>query len=94
VLPLSWRTRIERVTPGLSFVDAQLRGPYRAWFHEHEFVREGSGTLMIDRVWYAPPFGWLGEIAQVLLVARNLRRIFRFRGQRARLRFGAPQDHA
>lgn len=86
-LPLRWRTRIDR-TDARGFVDCQLRGPYRAWYHEHSFERVGPRTVMIDRVWYAPPLGLVGVVAQWLFVAAQLRRIFEHRRRAAQLRFG------
>lgn len=86
-MPLRWRTRIDR-TDARGFVDCQLRGPYRAWYHEHAFERAGTGTVMIDRVWYAPPLGLLGVVAQWLFVGGQLRRIFAHRRRAAQLRFG------
>jgi uncharacterized protein len=86
-LALRWRTRIDRVDER-GFADSQLRGPYRAWYHEHEFIADGDGTVMTDRVWYALPFGPLGAIAHPLFVAPQLRRIFQHRTRCAVLRFG------
>ena len=78
-LPLRWLTRIEAWEPGVRFVDAQLRGPYRLWHHTHEFEPRGERTLMRDRVRYALPLGPLGRIAHAVLVRRDLERIFDFR---------------
>ncbi|HEX4351328.1 MAG TPA: SRPBCC family protein [Polyangiales bacterium] len=80
-IPLRWRTLIERYDPERSFVDVQLRGPYRSWRHTHTFVETPDGTLVSDRVEYAVPFGPLGRIANTLLVERDLTRIFEFRRQ-------------
>jgi ligand-binding SRPBCC domain-containing protein len=78
-LPLRWRSRIERWEPGRAFVDRQVRGPYRLWHHRHEFEAVPEGTLVRDIVHYALPFGPLGQLAHLLLVRRDLRRIFDFR---------------
>lgn len=86
-VPLRWRTRIERWSEGAGFVDAQLRGPYRAWFHEHRFTAVGDRTIMDDVVHYAPPLGVLGTVANKLFVESMLRRIFGYRRQAIRLRF-------
>jgi ligand-binding SRPBCC domain-containing protein len=75
-IPFSWRTEISVWEPGVRFVDRQLRGPYRRWVHEHTFEPQAGGTLMRDRVDYAP-LG--GALAQWLLVERDLRRIFSYR---------------
>jgi hypothetical protein len=87
-LPLRWRTRIERWAPGALFVDSQERGPYRAWWHEHHFIERDGKTIMEDVVHYAPPLGPLGAVANRLFVAPMLRRIFGFRRDAIRFRFG------
>ena len=79
-IPIRWLTRIEVWEPGRRFVDAQVRGPYALWHHTHEFEADGEHhTLMRDTVRYALPLGPLGEIAHLVLVRRDLRRIFDFR---------------
>lgn len=78
-LPLRWRTRIEVWEPGRRFVDAQLVGPYSCWWHEHRFVPDGRSTRMFDTVYYAPPLGALGALANGLFVRHKLRGIFAFR---------------
>ena len=78
-VPLRWVTRIERWERDKSFVDRQLKGPYRLWHHLHEFTARDGGTLVRDRVNYALPLGPLGTVAHRLLVRRDLERIFAFR---------------
>ena len=75
-LPLRWTSRIEEWRPGESFVDRQLRGPYRLWHHRHTFRADGNGTLLGDDVHYALPLGPLGEVGHRLFVKRDLERIF------------------
>ena len=93
-VPARWRTVIERWrTPAVGdgeavFVDAQHRGPYAAWWHEHHFYARGDHTLMEDVVYYAPPLGRLGALANRWLVAGQLRRIFGYRAAMIRERFG------
>ena len=90
-IPIRWLTRIEDWSPGVSFVDAQMRGPYRLWHHTHEFEPDGGGTLMRDTVRYAMRAGPLGEAARRGLVTRDLERIFDFRRDEVeRLFGGAP----
>jgi ligand-binding SRPBCC domain-containing protein len=90
-VPMRWLTRIAWWAPGTGFVDAQERGPYHCWWHEHHFRVVGDAVEMEDRVYYAPPFGWLGRVAQRLFVRPMLERIFGFRNDAIRLRFGAPR---
>jgi ligand-binding SRPBCC domain-containing protein len=82
-IPLRWRTRIAVWDPPHRFVDDQLRGPYRRWRHEHAFLPDGEGTVARDRVEYelrGP--GRLTGVANHLLVARDLDRVFRYRADR------------
>ena len=78
-LPIRWRTLIEVWEPGVRFVDLQLRGPYKLWSHLHEFEARPEGTLVRDEILYALPAYPLGELAHLLLVKRDLRRIFDYR---------------
>ena len=85
-IPIRWRTRITVWEPPYRFVDEQLRGPYRLWLHEHTFKEDGDGTLCGDFVRYAVPFG---ALANRLLVARDVRKIFAYRERRLQEIFGA-----
>lgn len=78
-VPVRWRTEIESFDPGVSFVDRQLRGPYRWWRHTHTFTRVPEGTLMCDEVDYDVGFGPLGSVARALFVRRTLQKIFDYR---------------
>jgi ligand-binding SRPBCC domain-containing protein len=78
-VPLRWRTRIEEYAPMRSFVDIQLRGPYRSWRHTHEFTERPEGTEVRDHIEYSLPFGPLGSVAHALFVRRDLEQIFEFR---------------
>lgn len=79
-VPFPWLTRISQWDPPHSFVDEQLRGPYRRWVHTHSFQPLAEGTLMTDQVVYQLPFFPLGELAYPL-VRRQLQRIFAYRRQ-------------
>ncbi len=87
-VPMSWLTEIVDHESDSHFIDVQLRGPYRAWFHEHRFEARGSQTHMLDRVHYKVPFGPIGRVANRLFVQGQLRRIFGFRAAAIRRRFG------
>lgn len=96
-IPLTWVTLIEVVEAPHRFVDTQLKGPYKRWWHEHMFTEVGGGTLMCDRVEYELPMGPLGELAHHLFVRRKLDHIF---GYRRRVledlfpaRAGRPLEH-
>lgn len=87
-LPVRWRTRITTWEPGRRFVDVQERGPYRVWWHEHTFQADGARTVMEDRVYYTPPLGLVGRLANRVFIRSTLTEIFQYRGDVIRLRFG------
>jgi len=74
-LPLRMTSRITAMSPPRSFTDEQTRGPFRYFIHEHEFRPHGKGTLMIDRVSFAAPLGFLGRIAEHLVLAKYMQRL-------------------
>lgn len=85
-----WRTRIEAFDPPLSFVDIQLKGPYKLWHHRHDFEEVPGGTQMRDRVDYDLPFGPLGALARALFVRRSVEQIFDYRNETILKIFGQP----
>lgn len=81
-VPLGWTSQIEvwePEPPAPQFVDRAMRGPFSLWHHRHRFASSGEGTIVSDKVHYASPLGILGEVAQRLIVARDLERIFDYR---------------
>lgn len=78
-IPLTWVTRIDTVEPLHVFVDTQLKGPYKRWWHQHTFEAVPGGVLMRDRVEYELPLGPLGELAHGIFVRQRLKHIFDFR---------------
>jgi ligand-binding SRPBCC domain-containing protein len=90
-IPLQWITEITHVQPLRYFVDEQRDGPYRLWHHEHHFEVVAEGVRMTDLVYYQLPLGWLGRLAHVLFVKKQLQHIFNFRKQRITALFGGAE---
>lgn len=78
--PFRWQTRITRWDPPQTFVDEQLRGPYKVWIHAHRFYEQEGVTTIEDEVQYCLPFWPLGEIVHPIVRA-ELDHIFRYRQQ-------------
>ncbi len=72
-------------------MDVQLTGPFRHWHHTHRFEPRDGGTSIVDRVRYSLPLGRLGRLAHLVLVRRDLDRIFEFREQQIARLLGADQ---
>jgi ligand-binding SRPBCC domain-containing protein len=87
-VPLRWLTRIDEWRHQRAFADRQVQGPYRLWYHHHEFAAHDGGTTVRDRVTYALPLGRLGDLAGTAVVRRELERIFDFRRDAVRRLLG------
>lgn len=95
-LRMKWDARIVEFGWDDHFCDEQATGPFAYWRHCHHIhaeERDGvAGTSVTDDVTYAFPFGPLGDIANALGGAAQVRSIFQFR-QRQLLRL-LPQQLA
>ena len=82
---MRWEARIAKFTWDSHFCDEQLSGPFGYWRHCHQVkaaVQDGmEGTSVTDDVTYAFPGGPLGDIANALGGALQVKSIFRYRQQ-------------
>ncbi|WP_346861961.1 SRPBCC family protein [uncultured Draconibacterium sp.] len=78
-IPTTWVTEITHVVDKHYFVDEQRVGPYSLWHHQHIIEEVENGVLMRDIVSYQPPMGWLGKIANSILIKNKLIEIFEYR---------------
>jgi len=81
-IKLDWCTEITHVKDQVYFVDEQRFGPYAMWHHQHHFEAVVGGVMMKDIVDYAIPFGFIGSLANKLLVKKAVIEIFEFRKQK------------
>lgn len=81
-IPMSWTTEITQVNQPFLFVDEQREGPYKLWHHQHHFEEKGNGVLMTDIIHYRPPMGLLGNVANFLMIRKQLKNIFDYRQQK------------
>ena len=75
----TWVTEITHLKENSYFVDEQRVGPYKIWHHQHMIQPMEKGTLMTDIVSYQPPLGFLGSIANELIIKGKLNEIFEYR---------------
>jgi ligand-binding SRPBCC domain-containing protein len=86
-IPVTWVTEITHVEDKRYFVDEQRVGPYAIWHHQHLIEPHGNGVMMTDIVSYKPPLGFLGSIANSLLIRKQLEGIFAYREKALKKRF-------
>ena len=87
-IKMTWVTEITQVKEKEYFVDEQRVGPYSIWHHEHKIEPIEGGVLMTDIVSYQPPFGFLGSIANSILIKKQLKEIFDYRVEAVEKMFG------
>lgn len=87
-IKLSWVTEITHVKDKEYFVDEQRMGPYKMWHHQHKIEAIEGGVLMTDIVSYQPPMGFLGALANSLIIKQKLKSIFNYRTLALEKRFG------
>lgn len=78
-IKMGWVTEITHVREKEYFVDEQRYGPYAFWHHQHFLKEVPGGIEMIDILHYKVPLGFLGRIANQLLVKPRLKGIFEYR---------------
>jgi ligand-binding SRPBCC domain-containing protein len=78
-IPMKWVTEITHIEEKHYFVDEQRIGPYALWHHEHILKNHQQGVLMTDIVSYKPPLGFLGRLANIILIRKQLKVIFEYR---------------
>lgn len=86
---LRWVTEITQVAKYEYFIDEQKLGPYKFWHHEHRFVEIENGVEINDTVHYQLPFGFLGQIIDMLKVRKDLGAIFLYRKEKLEELFGS-----
>lgn len=72
------------------FVDEQVRGPFRAFHHRHEFRRDEGETVMTDIITLASPV--FGILAERLVLVPYLRRLIRQRNEHLVAAASQPND--
>jgi ligand-binding SRPBCC domain-containing protein len=73
-------SRITEFDPPRRFVDEMVRGAFRRFRHEHQFLAvDGGGTEIVDIFDYTSPLGPLGRLADLLFLRRYMTRLLRER---------------
>ncbi len=75
-IPMAWLSEISNCEEPKRFVYQQRIGPFKFWSHEVCLTATEKGIHLEDIMFYAMPFGWLGEMMNRWLIANRLARIF------------------
>lgn len=74
-VPFRMTSRITAHDAPRRFVDEQVAGPFRRWWHEHRFEAVPGGTRMTDTVEFTAPAGPLGRWVERLVLTRYMTRL-------------------
>lgn len=79
-IPLTMTSRVTAFDFPHSFTDEQVRGPFKAFQHIHQFQATPNGSVMTDRVEFTAPLGFLGRALERLVLTPYLKRLIAVRG--------------
>ena len=68
-------SKITVFDPPSHFQDSMQRGAFKSFVHDHFFTTQGDGTNMKDVLVFAAPLGFLGRLAEKLVLRRYLERL-------------------
>ena len=78
-IPFTMTSTISEYESPSRFVDEQVSGPFRRWWHEHRFEVADGGTLMVDVAQYSSPLGPIGRLVDALFLERYMTRLLKQR---------------
>lgn len=79
-IPFTMTSKVTEWERPRRFVDDQVRGPFRAFHHEHTFETAGGSTAMTDRVRFDAPLGPIGRVVEWAVLGRYLQKLIEERG--------------
>lgn len=65
-------------------VDEQEEGPFKFWRQTRKFQKVEGGTRLTDTVEYEVPFGFMGRLADRLVIGPRVRSMFQYRQRRTK----------
>ncbi len=79
-IPMRWEARHTDYEEGRYFRDEQVSGPFSKWVHHHRFIPDGENACILeDRIEYALPAGFAGDLFLAGEIEGRLSRIFAYR---------------
>lgn len=84
LIPSRWIAEHTVYDPPRMFEDVQISGPFKKWRHKHIVEPDGEGALLIDDIEYEPPLGFLGSLADPLMIRPKLEKMFDYRHRATR----------
>lgn len=90
-IPMAWLSEVSHCDEPHRFVYQQAVGPFKFWSHEVCLTEMNEGVVLEDIVFYAMPWGWLGDCLQMLLIGDKLNQIFDTRRDYLQAKWGVVE---
>ena len=91
-IPMAWLSEVSHCDEPHRFVYQQAVGPFKFWSHEVCLTEMDEGVVLEDIVFYAMPWGWLGDCLHALVIAGKLQQIFDTRRDRLQAQWGVTAE--
>jgi ligand-binding SRPBCC domain-containing protein len=80
-LPQMHESLITRYEQPSFFQDTMVRGRFKRFQHDHRFTEIDGRTLLVDKLRFSVPFGWLGKIVARYVIIPRISELLRRRMQ-------------
>lgn len=91
-IPMLWLSEVSHCQKPLRLVYQQRVGPFKFFSHEVSLTECPDGIVLEDIMFYAMPYGWLGELLHAKLIGDKLKRIFDVRHDYLQAKWGVESD--
>jgi ligand-binding SRPBCC domain-containing protein len=92
-IKMKWVSEITAIEEKKFFIDEQRKGPFSYWHHQHLLKEINGGVEMTDIIHYRLPFGFIGDIAQIIIVKKQIKDLFDYRFKKLEDKFGKYQNY-
>jgi len=75
------KIKITEMSRPFSFTDELVNGDFKSMKHEHHFRQIENGSLIIDLFNFESPYGYLGKIANQVVLTRYMRNLLERRNK-------------
>ena len=73
-------SEIKKISDEEYFVDQQISGPYKIWYHEHHFKKSKNNTTIItEKINYKLYFHPFSRVLHKLFIRKQLAKLFQYR---------------
>ncbi|MES2766349.1 MAG: SRPBCC family protein [Bacteroidota bacterium] len=84
IIKMLWKMQFTEYEPPFRMTDEMLSGPFKTWIQRRELSFKNGKTFLNDSLDYELPFGFLGNIANALVVKYIIKNMFEYRQRKTK----------